>query len=150
MKQAKIHIQEVEDYGKYIERRILIAYFGRFLLQDLLYREVGQANQHQDQKQWDSGVMFLKSLTTTPFYGALVLLWHSTNGSERPKSVEGAVSDKSRVQTLKTFSFRHFALFLCSMAAGLKRELLIHVRRQPSQKPSASIITFLSLYGTFE
>ena len=74
MKQAKIHIQEVENYGKYVEHRIQIAYFDHFLLQELLYREVGQANEHQDQKQPDSGVMFLKSLTTMPFFGALVLL----------------------------------------------------------------------------
>ena len=74
MKQAKIHIQEVEKYGKYIERCIQIAYFDQFLLQELLYREVEQANQLQDQKQPDSGAMFLKSLTTTPFFGALVLL----------------------------------------------------------------------------
>ena len=59
MKQAKIHIQEVEKYGKYIERCIQIAYLDQFLLQELLYREVEQANQPQDQKQRDSGVTFL-------------------------------------------------------------------------------------------
>ena len=38
------------------------------------YREDGQANQHQDQKQRDLGVMFLKALETMIFFLGLVLL----------------------------------------------------------------------------
>ena len=91
--------QKHEKYGKYIERCIQIAYLDQFLLQDLLYREVEQANQPQDQKQRDSGVMFLKSLTTTLFFGALVVMTFNTTAVRDKKALTAQVKS-SQVKSI--------------------------------------------------
>ena len=107
MKQAKIHIQEVEKYGKYIERCIQIAYLDQFLLQELLYREVEQANQPQDQKQRDSGVTFLSLWQRRCFSERLYCYDIQQDGSERQKSVDGAVSNKCKPWKLSASVILH-------------------------------------------
>ena len=81
MKQTKIHVQEVQKCRKYIERSIQIVYFDLFSLQELLCREVGQANQHQDQRQrprtnvfkvFDNDLVFLSACIVITFNAIVV------------------------------------------------------------------------------
>ena len=56
------------------------------------YREDGQANQHQDQKQRDSGAMFLKALEKMIFFLGLVVMMFEIIAVKSKKALKEQVA----------------------------------------------------------